>query len=184
VAARVAHHYIFDIGALVDLEGIVNFFEVSHLGGIRDEPVSHGPGGLPLGEGHWDLQAIFVDNNVRDLRPVFWGMNVENLPKHVLRQLFPVQLVGKQRLGALSCQPLQLKELRVQGVSIHLDEVVPVPTEERLVLQVLSSEDLNLLLRDLLRPFQLSELVTGRLLLEALLAAPDEAVQEIQGHLP
>ena len=66
----------------------------------------------------------------------------------------------------------------------HVDEVIPVPTEESPVLQVLSSEDLNLLLRDLLRPFQLSELVTGRLLLEALLAAPDEAVQEIQGHFP
>ena len=65
----------------------------------------------------------------------------------------------------------------MQGVSIHLDEVVPVPAEERPVLQVLSSEDLNLLLRNLLPPFQLSELVTSRLLLEALLAAPDEAVQ-------
>ena len=106
-------------------------------------------------------------------------MNVENLPKQVLRQILPVQFVGIQRLGALSCQPLQLKVLRMQGVSIHLDEVVSLPTEERPVLQVLSSEDLNLLLRQFLHPFQLSELVTGRLLLEALLAAPDKSVQEI-----
>ena len=106
-------------------------------------------------------------------------MDVENLPKQVLRQLLPVQLVGVQRLGTLSCQPLQLKVLRMQGVTIHLDEVVSLPTEESPVLQVLNSEDLNLLLRRLLHPFQLSELVTGSLLLESLLAAPDEAIQEI-----
>jgi len=179
VTARVANHDILDIGALVDLQGIVNFFKVLYLGGVGYEPVSHGPGGLPLGEGHWDLQAIFIDNYVRDLRPVIRGMNVEDLTKQVLRQVLPVQLVGVQRLGTLSCQSLQLKVLRMQGVSIHLDEVVSLPTEESPVLQVLSSKDLNLLLRRLLLPFQLSELVTGRLLFEALLAAPDEAVQEI-----
>lgn len=67
----------------------------------------------------------------------------------------------------------------MQCVTIHLDEVVSLPTEESPVLQVLNSEDLNLLLWRLLLTFQLSELVTGSLLLEALLAAPDEAVQEI-----
>ena len=71
MAPRVAHHNILDIGPLVDLEGIVNLLEVPNLGGVGDEPVSHGPCGLPLGKGHWDLQAVFVDNYVRDLRPVF-----------------------------------------------------------------------------------------------------------------
>ena len=74
----------------------------------------------------------------------------------------------------------------MQGVTIHQVEVISLSTEECPVLQVLfgnlyiNSEDLNLLLRRLLLPFQLSELVTGRLLLEALLAAPDEAIQEIK----
>lgn len=72
MTARVANHDILDIGALVDLESIVNLLEVLNLCGVGYEPVSHGPGSLPLGEGHWDLQAIFIDNYVRDLRPVVW----------------------------------------------------------------------------------------------------------------
>ena len=102
MATGVAHHDILDIGALIDLQSIVNFLEVPHFGGVGYEPVSHSSGGLPLGEGHWDFQAVFIDNYVRDQRPVVWGMNVEDLPKEVLRQLLPVQLVGVQRLGALS----------------------------------------------------------------------------------